>query len=535
LADQETPKKLGRYEIVRELGKGAMGVVYEGRDPNIGRRVAIKTARRDVMAASTMADEMMKRFLREAQAAGALNHPNIITIYDADEEGGMAYIAMEFLEGHDLRKTIEDRNRFSVEDIARMGATICEALAAAHDQGIVHRDIKPANVLMLPNGHLKIADFGIAHVSDSNLTQDGAMIGTPHYMSPEQFMGQKVDGRADLFSVAVMLYELLTGEKPFSGEALSTVMHKVIKTDPVPLQELNYAVPDALNRVIMKALHKRPQERYPDGRVMAAALLESVKAMPNPAVLMLEEQTTIDSEKTVMAGVTPAASMGATVPGSAPAPVAGTTATTVSQGPPPAVGAAAPVPAPPKKGVPKAVWAGGVAVLVLTVMVLGIMRSSGRTTPAASPEPPKVTTGTVNAGKDLVAAPPPSLQETAKVLVEVYAAQDTLTYTDIDAARLARESTAPDAPDPLTAKAAELEGKEQIKRLAGVKVTVVDDATKQTLETGTTDGDGQVLLKIPANLKSVSYKLEGVVNGKPVERTLTENKNPLRAQVFALY
>ena len=164
MAEQAPPERLGRYEIVRELGRGAMGVVYEGRDPNIGRRVAIKTARRDLLAASGMADELMKRFLREAQAAGALNHPNIITIFDADEEAGVAYIAMEYLDGGDLRRLIEDRCSLSMERIADIGATICEALAAAHDQGIVHRDVKPANIIMLPNGHLKVADFGIARV-----------------------------------------------------------------------------------------------------------------------------------------------------------------------------------------------------------------------------------------------------------------------------------------------------------------------------------------------------------------------------------
>ncbi len=188
-----------------------MGVVYEGRDPKIGRRVAIKTARRDVMEQSGMGDEMMARFLREAQAAGQLNHPNIITIYDADEEAGIAYIAMEFVEGEDLRDLVLRRQSLEVADIVEIGATVCDALAIAHDKGIFHRDIKPANIIMAPGMPLKIADFGIAHVSDSTLTQDGALIGTPHYMSPEQFMGQRLDGRSDLFSVAGMLYEMLTG------------------------------------------------------------------------------------------------------------------------------------------------------------------------------------------------------------------------------------------------------------------------------------------------------------------------------------
>lgn len=281
----DMPKKLGRYEIVRELGKGAMGVVYEGIDPNIGRRVAIKTARRDVLEASGMAEEMMERFLREARAAGNLNHPNIITIYDSDEEDGLAYIAMEYLDGGDLRDTLDRRTSLDVEEIAEIGAQICDALAAAHDDGVVHRDVKPANILTPSSGKLIVADFGIARVADSNLTQEGAMIGTPHYMSPEQFMGHKIDGRTDLFSVAIILYELLTGEKPFGGEALSTVMHHVIKSTPAAPSELNVAVPKAMDTVVMKALAKRPAERYVDGRAMAAALREAVKATPDPVIL----------------------------------------------------------------------------------------------------------------------------------------------------------------------------------------------------------------------------------------------------------
>jgi len=337
VADAKMPKKLGRYEIVRELGKGAMGVVYEGKDPNIGRRVAIKTARREVVEASGMADEMMERFLREAQAAGALNHPNIITIYDAAEENGIAYIAMEFLEGGDLGDVIDTKRKLGMEEIVDIGASICEALDVAHTKGVVHRDIKPANILMPTGQPLKVADFGIAHVSDSNLTQDGALIGTPHYMSPEQFMGQKLDGRSDLFSVGNILYELTTGEKPFGGEALSTVMHHVIKTDPVSPTELNFNVPDALAQVIMTALSKRPANRYATGKAMAEALRESIKANPDPAILApggaalgatVPGGAAAANQATVVGAVP---NVGATLPGGAP----GTQETTVMGNPPP--------------------------------------------------------------------------------------------------------------------------------------------------------------------------------------------------------
>ncbi|HPC16446.1 MAG TPA: protein kinase [Candidatus Hydrogenedentes bacterium] len=304
MSAQQPPEKLGKYKIVRELGKGAMGVVYEGIDPIIGRRVAIKTARRDVMEASGRADEMMQRFLREARAAGMLNDPGIITIYDADEENGIAYIAMEFIDSGNLQDYLAHRGRPSPEEAVEIGAQICKALALAHAQGIVHRDIKPANIMMLSDGTVKIADFGIAHVSDSNLTQEGAMIGTPHYMSPEQFMGHKIDGRSDLFSVALIVYEMLTGEKPFTGEVLSTVMHKVIKVDPVEPKELNFAVNECLSKVIMKALSKNPAQRYPTGVAMAAALMESLKAQPDPAITGVGPcgRSAASTDATVMAG-----------------------------------------------------------------------------------------------------------------------------------------------------------------------------------------------------------------------------------------
>lgn len=282
---EEMPARLGRYEIVRELGKGAMGVVYEGRDPALNRRVAIKTARKDVMESTGMAEEMMERFLREAHSAGALDHPNIITLYDAGQEGDIAFIAMEYLEGGDLRDVLDGKRHLSTEEIAEIGATICDALQSAHERGIVHRDIKPANIMTPTDRPLKLADFGIAHVVDSELTQDGALVGTPHYMSPEQFMGQKLDGRSDLFSVGVMLYELLTGRKPYAGEALTTVMHQVLKTTPTEPAKINHRVSDALSQVVMKAMSKKPQERYATGREMAAALRESLRPYPDAVVL----------------------------------------------------------------------------------------------------------------------------------------------------------------------------------------------------------------------------------------------------------
>jgi len=388
------PERLGRYEIIRELGKGAMGVVYEGRDPSLGRTVAIKTARRDVLENSGLAKEMMERFLREARAAGMLNHPNIITIYDVGEEAGMAYIAMEYLVGKDLNDEIDEKKHFEPEEAVDYGVQICEALACAHDQGVFHRDVKPANIFIPDKGALKVVDFGIARTHDSTLTQDGALIGTPTYMSPEQFMGRKVDGRSDLFSVGIILYEMLTGEKPFTGEALTTIMHHILKSDPTPPSELNYTVPDALSAVVMRALSKKPQDRYNDGRSMAAALRESLKDNPDMSIIKGKPRA---AEATVVSSAPIAASdgtvMDATAPGSAPAPahdatVAGTApapaqdATVAANAPAPASPppqqtppprAAAPAPVQPQKSLAQAAMQhsrlilGGIAVLCLVV------------------------------------------------------------------------------------------------------------------------------------------------------------------------
>ena len=349
MPEPEMPKSLGRYQIVRELGRGAMGIVYEGKDPVIGRRVAIKTARRDVMEKTGRADEMMERFLREARASGTLNHPNIITIYDADEEKGVAYIAMEYIDSGTLRDLIAANRRMDPEQVVRIGALMCNALAAAHEQGIVHRDIKPANIMMLPDGSVKVADFGIAHISDSTLTQEGSMVGTPHFMSPEQFMGHKTDGRSDLFSVGVIMYEMLTGEKPFEGEALSTVMHKVLKVEPVPPKELNFAVDDYLSKVVMKTMSKKPGNRYQNGIAMAAALLESVKEHPDLAILDLgppdsaiEKTIALDQAGATVAATTlPNGSHPPAADGAPPTPSDGPSAAAVSGRPPIAASEAA--------------------------------------------------------------------------------------------------------------------------------------------------------------------------------------------------
>ncbi|HEY9193729.1 MAG TPA: serine/threonine-protein kinase [Methyloversatilis sp.] len=280
------PVRLGKYEILRELGQGAMGIVYEGRDPVIGRRVAIKTLKREQLDRSE-ADEVIARFKREAQAAGRLNHPNVVAIYEyGEEDDGTAFIAMEFVQGRELRDLFEADERVALPIVGRIMGQLLSALEHAHRNGVTHRDIKPANIILLADNTLKVADFGVARIDSSNLTQTGTVIGTPSYMSPEQFMGQTVDGRSDLFSAGVVLYQLLTGEKPFTG-ALTTIMHKVLKEDPTWPSVLNVHVSPRLDAVVRTALAKRPEERFQDAALFRAALDGALSAPANDDATMV--------------------------------------------------------------------------------------------------------------------------------------------------------------------------------------------------------------------------------------------------------
>jgi tRNA A-37 threonylcarbamoyl transferase component Bud32 len=265
------PDKLGKYEIRRVLGSGAMAVVHEGWDAAIGRRVAIKTIRRDQLDFAE-AEEMLARFRREAQAAGRLAHPNIVSIYEYGEDQGLAYIAMEYIEGRELKRHLDAGERFALPEIVRMMTQLLAALDAAHRSGVVHRDVKPGNIYLLPDGTIKVADFGIARLESSSLTQSGIVLGTPAYMSPEQFTGQPLDGRSDLFSAGVILYQFLTGEKPFTGSQNATIMHKVLKEDPHAPSELNGQVPRSFDALMRKALAKNADDRFQSGREFADAL-----------------------------------------------------------------------------------------------------------------------------------------------------------------------------------------------------------------------------------------------------------------------
>ncbi len=265
-------KQLGRYLIERVLGKGAMGVVYLARDPVIGRFVALKTL--NVPAESEEGDEFRQRFIREAQAAGLLTHPGIVTVFDAgvDEASGLSFIAMEYVEGKSLKELLKSGHMFTYSEVARVGAALASALDYAHAKGVIHRDIKPANILITTQGAIKITDFGVARLESSNLTAEGQFIGTPNYMSPEQVTGTPVDGRSDLFSLGVVVFELLTGSRPFGGNSLTEVSYKIVHEAPPIPSHVRPALPPAFNPILLKLLEKDPSRRYQKGADVARAL-----------------------------------------------------------------------------------------------------------------------------------------------------------------------------------------------------------------------------------------------------------------------
>lgn len=260
---------IGRFEIQKELGRGAMGTVYLGKDPKINRMVAIKTIRFDELDPA-QATDAKHRFFREAEAAGALNHPNIVTIYDVGEDYDLAYVAMELLDGTDLCDFVKPNSRLSFSDVLKIVGAVAEGLNFAHTKGIVHRDIKPANIMRLKMGEIKIADFGIARMTASSATQTGTILGTPSYMSPEQVVGQKVDGRSDLFSLGVVMYELLSCRKPFNGENINNIMFNIVNKPPVLLTKIDPNIPECCAYIAHKMLMKDISKRYQSGQEIAA-------------------------------------------------------------------------------------------------------------------------------------------------------------------------------------------------------------------------------------------------------------------------
>jgi serine/threonine-protein kinase len=274
-----TVQKIGRYEVDALVGVGGMAKVYRAHDPEIGRIVAIKMLKDDL----NIDEEYSSRFLREAQAAGAISHPNIVTIFDVGRQGETPYITMEFLDEESLADLFAKKERLPVRQVVKLGAQLARALDHAHRRGVVHRDIKPGNILLMERGQtVKITDFGIARLDSSDdmqKTHAGTVLGTPRYMSPEQATGQKLDGRSDLFSLGVILYEMLTGTKAFDSDNIPTLMLQILRKDPTPVRTLAPNVPLGLQRIVAKLLQKKPEKRFSTGAELAEALDREYEAL----------------------------------------------------------------------------------------------------------------------------------------------------------------------------------------------------------------------------------------------------------------
>jgi eukaryotic-like serine/threonine-protein kinase len=277
---------LGRYQIEKELGKGAMGVVYGGKDPKIGRIVAIKTMALSEEFEADELKEAKERFFREAETAGRLTHPNIVTIYDAGEEHDLCYIAMEFLKGKDLVPYTKNPNLLPPDKVLSIVERVSDALGYAHTMGVVHRDIKPANIMYEPESDTaKVTDFGIARITDSSRTKTGMVLGTPSYMSPEQLAGKRIDGRSDIFSLGVTLFQMLSGRLPFEGESMTQLMFAIANTEHPQIRQYNAALPEWIDAIIDKALAKDLEKRYQTGAEFAEAIRQARKsgALPKSA------------------------------------------------------------------------------------------------------------------------------------------------------------------------------------------------------------------------------------------------------------
>jgi len=320
----DLPQKLGRYEILEEIGKGAMGVVYLARDPLIGRLVALKTFRVGFSARDEEIAQFRSRFVREAQSAGILSHANIVTVHDVVDEGpaGTCFIAMEFVKGTNLKQLLQRPDPFPLNFVVEVLSQVAEALDYAHSRGVVHRDVKPANILITPDNRVKITDFGIARLDSSNLTMEGQLLGTPNYMAPEQIQGKEVDHRADIFSLGVVFYEMLTRRKPFQGENLTAVTHKIVYDPFISPEEIVRDLPRGFTDILARCLEKDPNRRYPRASEVARelrAVLQAQQALDDTVATqevepLLEEHDEADGAKPESTGPPP--------PPAEPAPVA---------------------------------------------------------------------------------------------------------------------------------------------------------------------------------------------------------------------
>lgn len=302
---------LGRYQVEKELGKGAMGVVYQGLDPRIGRVVAIKTLALSTEFEGHELQDARERFFREAETAGRLQHPNIVTIFDAGEEHDLAFIAMEFLSGQDLLQHARPGQLLPVGQVLQIGIQVAQALDYAHRHQVVHRDIKPGNIMFDPQtASVKVTDFGIARVTDASRTKTGTILGTPSFMSPEQLAGRRLDGRSDLYSLGVTLYQLLTGALPFRGDSLSALMYDIANNPPADPRSVRPDLPQGLADILQRSLCKSPEDRYPTGEAMAVELRQVASVSPEAVELAVVPPSGLANEPFEATVVSPQRSTG---------------------------------------------------------------------------------------------------------------------------------------------------------------------------------------------------------------------------------
>jgi len=471
-----TPTKIGRYEILEELGHGAMGAVYKARDPMMDRTVAVKTVLASALAGPA-AEEYRERFLREARAAGRFSHPGIVTVHDVGEYEGTPYLVMEYITGRTLAQELEAGNRFDFDRIYEIGREIAEALGYAHAHGVIHRDIKPANIMMAvpPRGGVaraKVTDFGVAKLTAAQVTVTGQLLGTPSFMPPEQFTGVPLDGRSDLFSLGVILYWMATGDKPFTGDTITAVSYKIVHTDIVPPRKINPAIPAAFEQVILKLLQKDPSMRYATGE----ALAEDLTALREGRAPKAAEETVVSAQPggTLPAQLDPdvtqdihapsplATSRSATRPPSAPAraPSPATPATTVAQ-PPAATG--------PRWQTPL------LLVLVIAVLFLVWRQMSSSSNVAVAPAP-----GTQSAP---LAAAPPGVPPPAAVAETAKQAGGGNTGKDSASRNASTGKAAADASsNPVTAETPPVQGMPDMEKLNRDIQAYVENAMKQAAE-----------------------------------------------------
>jgi len=454
------PERIGRYEILRVLGKGAMGVVYLARDPQIERELALKTIRFDHAEGSFNPEEAKARFLKEAKISGRLQHPHIVTIFDVGEDGGMLYLAMEYVPGGSLSQRLADPDSLSLYDRVRVVAEVAEALGHAHERGVLHRDVKPANVLLTPHLDAKVTDFGIGKflAGDSDLTSTGQMVGSPAYMSPEQIKGDKLDARTDIFSLGVVLYQAITLRKPFPADTLTTLVYQILHEEPPDPQALRADLPPEYTPIVKKCLAKKREDRYTTATELAgdlraalgdapvtrtsglnASRVEAIRAQAGPPETPTQASPAVDPES-------PTITTGRRM-GEAARQVEAEAAKKAQQ-----AGAAA-IGGKKKSGLPVGPLIGVAAVLIAVVAVFALRRSGPREAEKVYESVPPAAMATPAAAPTVPAVPSPAAPESRAATAPLPASAGQVPASDVTPSPATRKTPKPTSTTPPAATA----------------------------------------------------------------------------------